>query len=82
VLRALTARGRRLFPELTRSVARAGRSGGRTGHDLGIVVEGKLIAWPAIDPAADPAGLDASSGLQLVTASPDEAKAIARRLRG
>jgi hypothetical protein len=85
----LTPEGRRRFEALTRTVIRSARvrarGGDRSGPppaaEIAVVVDGVLLSKPAIDPAANPKGLDARAGLQIAGGlSADDADELAERL--
>ena len=79
----LTANGRARFEALTRSLARRGTRSGTPQHML-VTVDDTVYASPFIDFRRNPDGLSGESGLQLfgVTTTLDEARDLAKRLRG
>lgn len=76
----LTDDGRTAFADLTRSLALSGRLEGRSQH-VAIIVDGLLVARPAVDYAQYPGGIDPVNGVQIVVGSPSRADSIAAQLQ-
>ena len=81
VLLSLTEQGQQSFRDLTRAVARRGIRTGRPEH-VAIVVDGIIVSVAIVDPAADPDGMSAESGVQINGLPPERARAVADELDG
>jgi preprotein translocase subunit SecD len=78
----LNGDGRARFQALTRAVARRAKATGRQQH-FAIVVDGKVVSRPFVDPRTSPNGIDATNGIQIsggLTIA--EAKRLADRIDG
>jgi SecD/SecF fusion protein len=88
VILTLTSQGQRRFEQLTRAVAQRGakeqRAGGAPsdgGQHFALVVGDRVVSLPIIDPAENPKGIDASSGVQITGGMTlGEAQELARAL--
>jgi hypothetical protein len=77
----LRADGTAAFARVTREIA---RTGGRDQgwHHLAIVVGDEIVAFPEVDFDAYPDGIPDASSVSIPAVSPEDARELARRLRG
>ena len=78
VLLRFTASGGREFTAFTRTLART-----RNAQHIAIAVDGRIVAFPLLDPLQFPDGISGENGMQITgLGSLEESRELARRIRG
>ena len=78
---SLTESGAERFRELSKGIARAGRSSG-SPHHVAVVVDGELVGWTPVDYRAFRNGVEDASSVQIAFGDDAAAKRLVERVRG